>query len=243
MKEETEFKPKPLVLIGGKPILWHIMKIYSHYGFNEFILALGYKGNMIKEYFLNQRTFLNDFTLNTKDNKITFHNNDHGDFKITFIDTGLETLPGERILRCKPYIPKEDTDFMVTYGDGVSDINIDNLLEFHRRQKTIGTIMGINPRFKFGTVLVKPDNKISKFSEKPVLEDWINGGFMVFNKKVFSYINPGETEHAALKRLSRKGELSLFRHNGAWACMDTHKEHAELNKRWLKDPFWRVWEK
>jgi glucose-1-phosphate cytidylyltransferase len=242
MKEETEFKPKPLVEIGGKPILWHIMKIYSYYGYNEFILALGYKGNMIKEYFLHWRTFLNDFTLTTKNNEITFHNNDCDDFKITFVDTGTETLPGERILRCQKYIPKEDPEFMVTYGDGVIDLNINDLLDFHRKQKTIGTITGIHPRFKFGTAVVNSDNLVKNFSEKPILDDWVNGGFMVFKKKVFSYLRHGETEHPALRRLSKEKKLSLFKHNGSWACMDTHKEHEELNKYWAEDPFWKIWD-
>ena len=157
LKEETEFKPKPMVYVGNKPILWHIMKMYAHYGFNEFILALGYKGDYIKTFFLNQKALTSDFTLQTKNYDVEYHlgnRTEVDDFKITFVDTGLETMPGERILKCKKYIPKEDDSFMVTYGDGVSDIDINKLLQFHKKQKTIGTLTGIHPRSKFGIVVV-----------------------------------------------------------------------------------------
>jgi NDP-sugar pyrophosphorylase family protein len=150
MREETEFKPKPLVEVGGKPILWHIMKIYAHYGYNDFIVALGYKGNMIKEYFLNWRTFVNDFTLETKGHELKFHKNGHDDFKITFVDTGLKSLTGERVRRLKDYIT--DDEFMLTYGDGVGDVNIPELLEFHHKQNTIGTITGVNPAARYGMI-------------------------------------------------------------------------------------------
>src|SRR6185369_9586608 len=154
LKEETEFKPKPMVNIGNKPILWHIMKIYAHYGFNDFIIALGYKGDYIKDYFINQKHLAHDFTIHTKSGATLLHKkssrNPIDDFKITFVDTGLETLPGERILRLKEFIPKEDENFMVTYGDGVSDINIKELVKFHKKHKKIGTVTGVHPRSKYG---------------------------------------------------------------------------------------------
>lgn len=245
LKEETEFKPKPMVYVGNQPILWHIMKMYSHYGFNEFILALGYKGDYIKNFFLNQKALTSDFTLSTKDYDVEYHLENRmevDDFKITFVDTGLETMPGERILKCKKYIPMEDEIFMVTYGDGVSDIDINEELKFHKRQKTIGTITGIHPQSKFGVVVVDSKNKIKEFSEKPLLDDWVNGGYMVFNKDFFNYLKEGETEHPALKRLAKIGQLSLYKHEGFWACMDTNKELNDLNNWWKQPkPPWKIW--
>jgi len=245
LKEETEFKPKPMVYVGNKPILWHIMKMYAHCGFNEFILALGYKGDYIKNFFLNQKALTSDFTLSTRDYETEYHlenRTEVDDFKITFVDTGLETLPGERILRCKKYIPKNEDTFMVTYGDGVSDIDIGKLLQFHKKQKTIGTITGIHPRSKFGIVVINKKSIVEEFSEKPVMNDWVNGGYMVFNKKFFSFLKKGETEHPALKRLAKKNGLSLYKHEGFWACMDTNKELNDLNAWWSQpNPPWKIW--
>lgn len=246
LKEETEFKPKPMVYIGSKPIIWHIMKIYSYYGFNEFILALGYKADYIKDFFLNQKAFTSDFTLNTWNHKTKFYLEDRQEadsFKITFVDTGLNTLPGERILLCQKYIPIKDKYFMVTYGDGVSDIDIDKLYKFHKKQKTIGTITGIHPRSKFGMVQTKRiSTLVTGFTEKPVLNDWVNGGYMVFDKRFFQYLRPRETEHPALSCLAKEKQLSLFKHNGFWFSVDTNKEYEELNKIWAngKAP-WKVW--
>lgn len=244
LKEETEFKPKSMVLIGGKPIIWHIMKIYSHYGFNEFILALGYKAEYIKDFFLNQKAFTSDFILETKTHKTKFYlesRNEIDNFKITFVDTGLETLPGERILRCKKYIPENDKYFMVTYGDGVTDLNIKKLFEFHKKQKTIGTITGVHPRSKFGLVKVKKNNLVYDFVEKPVLSDWVNGGYMVFDKRVFNYLREGETEHPALVRLAKENQLSLYKHDGFWMAVDTYKELEDLNKIWTEKHPWKIW--
>lgn len=245
LKEETEYKPKPMVYVGNKPILWHIMKIYAHYGFNEFILALGYKGDYIKQFFLNQKAFTSDFTLRTTNYEVEYHLENRmeiDDFKITFVDTGLETLPGERILRCKKYIPECDDNFMVTYGDGVSDIDINKLLKFHKKQNTVGTITGVRPRSKFGVIKVNKDNIIKEFSEKPISNDWINGGYMVFNKDFFEYLRAGETEHPALKRLTKDKNLSMYEHDGFWACMDTNKELIDLNVWWNQGhPPWKIW--
>jgi glucose-1-phosphate cytidylyltransferase len=245
LKEETEFKPKPMVYVGSKPIIWHIMKIYASYGYNEFILALGYKADYIKDFFLNQKAFTSDFLLDTHNHKTKFYLDDRQEidnFKITFVDTGLETLPGERILRCQKYIPKKDKYFMVTYGDAVTDLDIDALVKFHKKQKTIGTISLVHPRSKFGMVKIKDDNLISSFVEKPVLTDWVNGGYMVFDKRVFDYIKPGETEHPALIKLSKEKQLAANKHAGFWFCMDTYKEVEDLNKIWKsrKAP-WKVW--
>lgn len=245
LKEETEFKPKPMMMVGGKPILWHIMKIYASCGYNEFILALGYKADYIKDFFLNQKAFTSNFTVNTRNHNIKFFledREDYDDFRITFVDTGLETLPGERILKCQKYIPKRDKYFMVTYGDGVSDIDIDALVKFHKKQKTIGTITGIHPKFKYGIVKLNKDNRVKEFSEKPIMSDWVNGGFMIFDKRFFDYQKPGELEHAALKRLSAINQLSLYPHTGFWYAIDTNKEYEELNKIWDsgKAP-WKIW--
>jgi len=223
LKEETEFKPKPMVNIGGKPILWHIMKIYAHYGFNEFIIALGYKGDYIKQYFASNANLIKNFN-------------------ITLVDTGQETLPGERILRIKDYIPKEDQNFMVTYGDGVSDVNIKDLVKFHEQQGAIGTVTGVHPRSKWGLLRADRNKKVISFVEKPVLrEEWVNGGFMVFKREFFKYLKKSEFEHDALKRLIEKGQLSLYSHDTFWHAMDTYPDVDSLNKIWIEDPKWKVW--
>jgi glucose-1-phosphate cytidylyltransferase len=244
LKEETEFKPKPMVYVGGKPILWHIMKLYAHFGFDEFVLALGYKSDYIKDYFLNQKAFSSDFTLETKDHKTTFHlekRKEIDNFTITFVDTGIDTLPGERILRCEEYIP-DGEDFMVTYGDGVSDIPLDIVLSFHKEQNTIGTICGVHPRSKFGIIELNGLNLVKGFAEKPVLKDWVNGGFMFFKHAFFGYLREGELEHEALKRLIAKDQLSLYKHGGFWYAIDTYKELEDLNKIWhTPNPPWKVW--
>jgi len=245
LKEETEFKPKPMVYVGDKPIIWHIMKIFSHYGYNEFILALGYKANYIKDFFLNQKAFTSDFTLDTLSYKSTYflsNRSEIDNFKITFVDTGVDTLIGERILRCRKYIPEKDPYFMVTYGDGVSDINISDLIRFHNKSGLIGTITGVHPRSKFGLIDTDSDNKVIAIKEKPVLNDWVNGGFMVFKRNFFEYLNPNEMEHLALNRLAEENQLQLFKHEGFWYAVDTYKELEDLNKIWLtQNPPWKIW--
>lgn len=245
LKEETEFKPKPMVFIGNKPILWHIMKIFSHYGYNEFIIALGYKGDYIKDYFLNQKYFVDNFTLHTKSGYTKLHRSDKDknkdDFKITFVDTGLETLPGERILRIRDFLPETDTDFMVTYGDGVADINIKELVKFHQKQDSIGTITGVHPRSKYGLLTIDNKYVVRQFLEKPALSEWTNGGFMVFKKTFFNYLRKGEFEHQALKRLIRESQLSVYIHNGFWHSMDIYPDVENLNKLWNENPKWKVW--
>ena len=244
LREETEFKPKPMVFVGSKPILWHIMKIYSHFGYNEFIIALGYKGEYIKDYFLKQKYFTDNFTLNTKNGFTKLHKNrgnNKDDFKITFVDTGQDTLPGERILRIKEFIPDADEDFMVTYGDGVADINIKDLVLFHKKTGTIGTVTGVHPRSKYGLLTIDKKFIVQKFVEKPVLHEWINGGFMVFKKSFFTYLRKREFEHQGIKRLIRKRQLSVYIHNGFWHAMDSYPDVDNLNKLWDQNPQWKVW--
>lgn len=245
LKEETEFKPKPMVYVGNQPILWHIMKIYAHYGFNDFVLALGYKAEYIKDYFLNQKAFTSDFTLDTLTHKRTFYLGNRKEvenFKITFVDTGTETEPGERILRCIDYIPKSNKYFMVTYGDGVSDVNIKKIVAFHKKQGTTGTITGVHPRSKFGMVKTNKKGFVTSFVEKPILNDWVNGGYMVFKRKFFDYLQVGESEHPGLKRLAKEHQLSLYQYDGFWYAMDTYKEVEELNKIWNSgNAPWSTW--
>jgi glucose-1-phosphate cytidylyltransferase len=245
LKEETEFKPKPMVYVGDKPIIWHIMKTYARYGYNEFILALGYKSDYIKNFFLNQKAITSDFTLETIGHKAKYHlshRKEIDDFVITFVDTGVETLIGERILRCQDYIPKNDKYFMVTYGDGVADIDISKLVAFHKQRKTIGTITAVHPRSKYG--LVKSDGKgyITGFEEKPQLSDWVNGGFMVFKRDYLSYLRPGEMDFEALRRIAAEKELSMYKHDGFWYAVDTYKELEDLNAIYKKgNAPWVVW--
>lgn len=242
MKEETEFRPKPMVTIGGKPILWHIMKIYSHFGFNDFIIALGYKGDYIKNYFLEQDFLIHDFSIDTKTGKKVLHREskeNHDDFNITFVDTGQETPTGDRLIKVKEYI-KNDL-FMVTYGDGVADIDIRKLLNFYEKSKCIGVITGVHPKSKWGLIISDKNGIVKRFQEKPRFNQYVNGGFMIFNKKIFKYLRPGEMIHDAFPRLSRDRALAVYIHEGFWAAMDTYQDMEELNKQWKKDPKWKVW--
>ena len=243
MREETEFRPKPLVEIGGMPVLWHIMKIYSHFGFNDFVLCLGYKGSMIKEYFMNFEWLANDFTLELGkgSGKVTHHAHSLEDWRVTFADTGLETETSARIKKVEKYI--EGDTFMLTYGDAVADINIEKLLQFHKEKGLTVTLTGTKPPSRFGILDV--DNGIaSTFREKPVLEGYINGGFFVCDKKVFDVLtDEGMFEQAPLKGLSAKGELAVYSHEGFWQCMDTFKEVEKFNQDWEKGVRpWVVWE-
>ena len=248
MKEETEFKPKPLVLVGGKPIIWHIMKTYAHFGYKDFVLALGYKGDMIKHYFLNWRSLLNDFTLNTKTHELTFHNNDCDDFTITFAETGADSLTGERVRRIKNYIG-DDENFMVTYGDGLADISIPDLVEFHKKQNTLATITGARPSHRFGLLDIDHTaDKIQGFYQKNITDqvdkissDYINGGFMVLKREVLDLIEPGSMIESVFTPLASRGELSVYKHKGQWKCMDTYREVEEMNDLWRNNPFWKVW--
>lgn len=242
MKEETEFRPKPMVNLGGQPILWHIMKIYEHYGYNEFIIALGYKGDYIKNYFINQEYFLHDLTIDTHTGKSKIFRKSlrrHDNFKITFVDTGIDTLTGERLLKVKKYI-KSDR-FMVTYGDGVSNVNIKELDEFHKKKDTVGVITGVHPKSKWGLVIADDDNIVHEFRQKPVLREFVNGGFMVFKKDFFKYLKKNEMIEVALERLLQDRQLAIYHHEGYWSAMDTYQDVEEMNKMWKKKPLWKVW--
>lgn len=245
LKEETDVKPKPMVMIGTKPILWHVMKIYSHYGFNDFILCLGYKGEVIKEYFLNYDVLNSDFTIKlTPQKTVTVHNTvEESDWRITLADTGVNALKGARLKRIEKYI-KEDT-FMVTYGDGVGNINIKKLLDFHNSHGKIATVTGVRPPSLFGELQVK-DNKAVIFSEKPQTSTGlISGGFFVFNRKLFDYLTEDDNcdfEKGPLEKIAAKGELMVYTHEGPWICMDTYRDVVYLNNVWAsgKAP-WKIW--
>lgn len=246
LREETEFKPKPMVDIGGYPVLWHIMKIYNHYGFNDFVLCLGHKGRMIKEYFLNYEAMNNDFTINLgRKNTIEFHNNHlEQDFKVTLVDTGEDVMTGARIKKIERYI---DTDnFMVTYGDGVADININQLLKAHYRNKSVATVTTVRPMSRFGIVEIDEENHITNFAEKPRLDSWISAGFFVFNSKVFDYLSldPSCTlEDGPLRQLTKECQLKSYRHDGFFYAMDTYREFLYLNNLWASGQApWQIWE-
>lgn len=245
MKEETEYRPKPLVDIGGKPILWHIMKLYSHYGINDFILCLGYKGYMIKQYLKDMLWMNNDCTIhvNKTSTTIDYHIEDKEpeNWNITLIDTGMESLTGTRLKRIQKYVGEED--FFMTYGDGLSDINISALLDYHKQKGKVVTLTGVHPSSFFGVIEV--ENGIAKeFAEKPKISTTINGGFMVMNKRVFDYI-PDENcmfEEAPLKNISSDGELAVYNHEGFWTAIDTFKDIERVNNLWNKGGKpWKVW--
>ncbi len=245
LKEETEFRPKPLVKIGNKPVLWHIMKIYAHYGFKDFVLCLGYKGDMIKEYFLNYEIMNSDFTIRLGNrNNIQFHSNhQEEDWNVTLADTGEKAETGARIKRIEKYI---DGDlFMVTYGDGVAKLNIKELLKFHEAHKKIGTMIGVHPSSRFGELVIK-DNRVLQFNEKPqVKEGLINGGFFVFNKEFFNYLKEDDNcylERKPLEKLAKEGELMVYPLDVFWQCVDTYRELELLNNLWKSpNPPWKVW--
>jgi len=246
IKEETETKPKPMIEIGGKPILWHIMKMYSHYGFNNFILCLGYKKDVIKNYFLNHEIMSSDITLDfSATNKIDFHNSpSEKSWKITLVDTGDNAMTGTRVKRIEKFI-KGDT-FMLTYGDGVSNVNISDVIKFHKSHGKIGTVTGVRPPSRFGELVIK-DNMVVNFTEKP--EDckdqrFINGGFFVFKKEFFRYLDDNDScvlEKEPLQNLSKDGNLMVYKHTGFWQCMDTYRDWLLLENMWKSNPAWKVW--
>lgn len=244
LKEETEFKPKPMVTIGDKPLLWHIMKIYAHWGFRDFVIALGYKGDDIKDYFLNQRMFQYDFTLWTKSRRTQMYHptgirNRMDDFRITFVDTGLESLTGERVRRLRDYLNNET--FMVTYGDGVSDVNIADIVRFHKKKKVIATITGVHPHSRWGLVRKNEDNMVTVFRQKPVLNEYVNGGFMVLEPEFFDYLRPNEMIETALERIAAKRKLAIYTHEGFWHAMDTYQDVETLTALWNRGAPWKVW--
>lgn len=245
ISEESHLKPKPMIEIGGKPILWHIMKEYSHYGFDDFIICAGYKQHVIKEWFANYYLHNSDITFDfTAENKMIIHNNVAEPWKVTIVDTGLHTMTGGRIKRIKEYIDNET--FMLTYGDGVCDVNIQKLLEFHRKGGKLATMTAIQPGGRFGTLEISDTNIIESFAEKRKEDGgWINGGYMVLEPEVIDYIAGDKTtfEREPLERLSKEGQLQAYKYNGFWQCMDTMRDKMQLEEMLeLGKAPWKVWE-
>ena len=235
--------PKPMVKVGNRPILWHIMKIYSYYGFNEFIITLGVKGEIIKNYFYQYDTFNSDFTIDLSNNNIEFYNKDNSNWKVTLVDTGLNTLKGGRIKRVEKFLDPDVN--MVTYGDGVANINIKKLVEFHKSHNKIFTITGVHAPARFGE-LTEQDQQLISFDEKPQTSvGLINGGFMVFNNDFLDYITQDENcdlEYGVLEELTAKREVMVYKHEGNWACMDHERDVNHLNRLWNNnEAFWKIW--
>ena len=241
LREETEFMPKPMVKIGDKPILWHIMNIYDFYGYKEFILALGYKGEMIKEYFLNYYHHQSNLTIDIKTGKVSASGSNSMTGIVHLVDTGLDTMTGGRLHRLKDML--EET-FMLSYGDGVSNVDIKKLVAFHMSHGKIATVTAVRPPARFGTMSFDGD-KVTKFTEKPQTgEGWINGGFFVFEPDVFKYLHGEDTilERDPLEHLARDGQLMAYKHEGFWQCMDTIRDRDNLNNLWNSEKApWKVW--
>ena len=245
LREETEFRPKPMVAIGDRPILWHIMKTYSHYGFNDFVICLGYRGEVIKRYFLDYRTMNQDITLDfSKNGELTLHGSklDEQDWRVTLADTGQAAMTGARVKRVQRYI--DGDTFMVTYGDGVCDVNIERLLAYHKAHGRIGTVTGVFPQSRFGELLLE-GGRVVEFNEKPLMHGGcINGGYFVFDRRFFDYLEDDERcvlEGQPLVKLARDGELMVFEHNGFWQCMDTMRDLEMLRGFWTRGAPWKVW--
>ena len=242
LSEETAVKPKPMVEIGGKPILWHILKIYSHYGINEFVICCGYKGYMIKEYFANYFLHMSDVTFDFKNDKIQIHKKFAEPWKVTLVDTGLDTMTGGRLKKVKQYV--EDGTFCFTYGDGLCDVNISELIDFHRSKKTLSTVTAVQQPGRFGNLNLQRDI-VKSFKEKPMSDgNWINGGFFVLEPGVFDYIESDSTswESEPLENLSNLNQLAAFKHSDFWYAMDTLREKNHLEELWNngKAP-WKIW--
>jgi glucose-1-phosphate cytidylyltransferase len=246
LREETEFIPKPMVEIGERPMLWHIMKIYSHYGFNDFVLCLGYKGDHIRRYFLEYDALNCDVTVDLGTKEVVRHDRVHDEqnWRVTLAETGLATMTGGRIKRALRYLD-EDT-FLATYGDGLSDVNIASLLEFHRHQGRIATVTAVQPPPRFGRIAVDDSQDVARgFAEKPRdSEGWMNGGFFIFNREIESYLGADDCvlEQEPLMRLAQDGQLAVYRHHGYWHCVDTMRDLEAVNQEWSRgDARWKIW--
>ena len=244
LSEETDLKPKPLVKIGGKPILWHIMKIYSNYGVNEFIICCGYKGHLIREYFANYSLYQSDVTFQTEENKVQKIEKKNESWKVTLVDTGEDTMTGGRLKRVKDYV-KDDEAFCLTYGDGLSNINISKLIKFHKQHGKLATLTAVRPPARFGALKLGPNNVVKNFQEKPDGDgSWINGGFFVLNPKVIDLIESDKSiwEKEPLSNLAKNNDLHAYKHDGFWQPMDTLREKFILNDLWNKgNAPWKVW--
>jgi len=246
LREETDYKPKPMVEIGGKPILWHIMKHYSYYGYKEFVIALGYKGDVIRDYFINYYKYNSDFTIDLKNGgDIQFHNrNIDDDWRITLVETGDDTMTGYRTKLAGRYIHEDK--FMLTYGDAVCNMNIEELVKFHKDINTLATVTGVFPPSRFGDLVVQNQHVVKfKEKEKDIKKgNPINGGFFVFNKEFLDLIpddSGADLEKKPMDRLVEMKQLSLFRHEGYWQCMDTYRDYQHLNQLWKENPPWKIW--
>ena len=245
LREETEFRPKPMVEIGGRPILWHIMKMYAHHGFRDFVLCLGYRGNAIRDYFLNYEAMNSDFTMRLGDrSQIRYHghHNEQG-FSVTLADTGLESMTGGRVRKIKRYI--DGDTFLLTYGDGVSDVNIGRLLEFHRSHGRIGTVTSVPPTSRFGMLDISAKGQVVRFAEKPRTDGWMSAGFFVFQRKLFDYLGGDDCilEGQPLEQLAREGQLMAYQHDGFFYAMDTYREYQHLNDLWNRNAApWKLWD-
>lgn len=240
--EETQLKPKPLIEIGGMPLLWHIMKIFSHYGINDFVICCGYKVFMIKEYFANYSLHKSNITFNLKENSTHVHSSNVEPWKITLVDTGLNTMTGGRLKKVKEFL--DDESFCFTYGDGLSDINLKELIDFHKNQNTLATVTGVRPPGRFGAMSIS-NNKVTKFQEKPEGDgDWINGGFFVLEPKIFDYLTDDKTiwEREPLEKLSSDNQLSSYLHSGFWQPVDTLRDKNNLEELWKSNKApWKKW--
>jgi glucose-1-phosphate cytidylyltransferase len=243
ISEESVFKPKPMIEIGGKPILWHIMKTYSHYGYNDFVICAGYKQHMIKEYFSDYFLHMSDITFDLANNETTIHNTNAEPWKVTVVDTGLNTMTGGRVKRIQKYIGKEP--FMLTYGDGVGNVDIDKLVEYHKNQGKIATLTAVSVGQRFGVLGLTNDNKITSFREKKDEDgSMINAGYMVLEPEIFDYIEGDSIvfEQYPLETVAKEGQLMAYKHDGFWKCMDTQRDKVQLEEMWAsgKAP-WKVW--
>lgn len=246
LREETEFRPKPLVEIGGRPILWHIMKIYARHGFRDFVLCLGYRGQMIKDYFLNYEAMNNDFTINLgRRHQIDYHGaHTEQDFRVTLAETGQETMTGGRVKRVEKYV--EGDTFLATYGDGLADLDIRAALDFHHSHGRLATVTTVHPLSRFGVLDVeKESGRVREFAEKPLMQGWASAGYFIFDRRVFDYLAGDDCvlEREPLERLAAEGQLMAYRHDGFFYTMDTYREYEYLNGLWAagRAP-WKVWE-
>jgi glucose-1-phosphate cytidylyltransferase len=244
ISEETETRPKPMVEVGERPILWHIMKMYSSFGFNDFIICLGYKGYLIKEYFMHYYMHNSDLTIELKNNKVDVHYSTAEAFRVTLVDTGLNTKTAGRLKRIQKYIGNED--FMLTYGDGVSDVDLNDLLQFHQSHGKIATVTAVQPEGRFGSMKINGDGIVDHFIEKPKGDDkWINGGFFVLKPEVFNYLEGNMDdmmwEDDPMQKLANDHQLAAYQHRGFWKCMDAMRDKIELETLWQTNPRWKTW--
>jgi glucose-1-phosphate cytidylyltransferase len=243
LQEETEVKPKPMVEIGGRPILWHIMKIYATHGFDDFLIALGYKGDYIKRWILEYSSLQGDLTVSFKDGQVQVLEGEREDWTVSLVDTGVASMTGGRIKRLAPYVGSET--FMVTWGDGVADLDVKKLVEFHRAHGKLATVTAVRPPARFGELTLAGDGEVTTFAEKPQLaEGWINGAFFVLEPGVFDYIDGdmSQFEREPLERLAGEGQLMAYRHESFWQCMDTLRDKVLLEQLWASpEPPWKIW--